>query len=577
MNIQHLHRLLKRQIKNSELLKNKTEKLTGFLGLVDDVYKSSDDDLLHLEHILEEISKELLKTNQALMLKRDTTNTQLEHIVNNVKSVIFQTDLEGNFKYLNKAWTDLTGIRIQDAIGENFRIFLKGDNRLEKKKLAILFSSNLPKYQNIFKYIDKKKREKWVELIVSFKKDNLGFYDSTIGTITDVTSIKRTEINLLKAYKTQDEFLSAVSHDIRPPLNADTGLSNILLIEDHAPEQTESLSGLKYSSEYLLGLVNNILDFNKIKAGKIQIEEKGFSIFNLLDAFKANFQFQAEEKDIEFTIKKDENIPNNLVGDSLRLSQVLNNLLSNAFKFTHSGSIILEINNLGQEGLTQSLRFKVIDTGIGIPLSKQDMIFEGFNKAEIHNSRKYGGIGLGLTICKNLLKMQNSVLEVISEANSGSMFWFDIGFKTTDQSKENTPSLIFGNSNYSRLELRVLIAEDNKLNILILEKLLVHWCINFKIAVNGKELLDEHDNNEYDIILMDLQMPIIDGYEATKKIRNFPDTRKSQIPIIAVTASAQIDIKEKVERYDMNGFLGKPFNPSKLYAILEFYTKTQTL
>ena len=577
MKIQHLHRLLKRQIKKSGLFANKSENLTGFLDLVDDAYRSSDNDLLHLEHILEESSKELFKTNQALVLERDSTQTQLEHIVNNVKGVIFQTDLEGNFKYLNKAWTDLTGISIQDAIGKNFRIFLKGDNRIEQKKLDRLFSSKLSKYQNVFQYIDKDKIEKWVELTVSFTKDILGFHDGTIGTITDVTSIKRTEINLQKANKAKDEFLSAMSHDIRTPLNAVIGLSNILLMENHAPEQTENLSGLKYSSEHLLGLVNNILDFNKIKAGKIQIEKKDFSISNLLEAIKVNFQFQAEEKDIEFTIIKDKNIPDNLIGDSLRLSQVLNNLLSNAFKFTESGRIVLEINNLGYESNIQSLRFKVIDTGIGIPLSKQNMIFEGFNQAEIHTSRKYGGTGLGLTICKNLLKMQNSVLELVSEAGSGSTFWFDIRFNTTDQSNENTPTLIFGNPNFSRLELRILIAEDNKLNILILEKLLNHWCTSFKIAINGKELLDEYNNNEYDIILMDLQMPILDGYDTTKRIRNLPDTRKSQIPIIAVTASAQIDIKEKAERYDMNGFLTKPFNPAELYAILEFYAKSSNL
>jgi len=366
-----------------------------------------------------------------------------------------------------------------------------------------------------------------------------------------------------------------MSHEIRTPLNAVTGLANILLMEDHLSGQVENLKALKYSGEHLLGLINDLLDFDKINSGKIKINEKVFSLNQFLENINSHFTLRAQTKGLAFKMIKENDVPNNIIGDKLKLTQIIKNLLSNALKFTEKGSIQVSVKNLGIKKNKIKLEFKVKDTGIGICKTRQELIFESFMQANSETSIKYGGTGLGLSISKKLLNLQGSDLEVESEQGKGAIFSFQITYKVTNRLNLYEPEMVKTQSVYDPLNINILVAEDNKMNVLIIKRFLEKWKVNFKITGNGKEALEyvKNSDTDLDLILMDLQMPELNGYEAAKIIRELPDKTKANIPIIALTAFAQTDIKEKTRNHKMNGFMGKPFNPSKLYALLKSYSK----
>ncbi|GAA4948850.1 hypothetical protein GCM10023314_22670 [Algibacter agarivorans] len=567
-----LHRLLKRQLKKADLNDLDNPQLTDFLNTINDAYKSFDKDVYHIENILEQSSKELFAANQKLINERDTTKTKLENLVDNIGGVIFETDMHGNFTFLNNAWEKYSGFTIENTLGKSFKDFLVTKNIEGNKESHKLFSKKKKRIEFIFKH-KKNNKLKWFELKSKLIKDNNGLPTGFIGTIIDVTNLKETEVELQKASKSKDEFLSTMSHEIRTPLNAVTGLTNILLMEDYLPEQVENLKALKYSGEHLLGLINDLLDFDKIKSGKLKVIEKDFSLNYFLENIKSHFQLRAEKKGVVFNVIKENNIPDNIIGDKLKLTQIVKNLLSNSLKFTEKGSIVLSVQNLGFDKNKISLKFKIIDTGIGISKSRQESIFESFMQANSETSLKYGGTGLGLSISKKLLNLQNSNLIVESKLGQGATFSFEITYKVSNRLNLYEPDMIKMQPNYAPLNINVLVAEDNKMNILILKRFFLKWKVNYKVAENGEEVLQFFESSNFDLVLMDLQMPILDGYQTAKVIRNMSDKSKANIPIVALTAFAQTDIKEKTKRYKMNGFMGKPFNPEKLYALLKSYSK----
>ncbi len=565
------HRLLLRQLKKSNLdyLSNDPN-FTNFLELINSAYFSFDKDVKHIENILEESSKEMFMVNQKLIAERDKTKIKLMNLVDNIGGVIFETDAKGNFTFLNNAWERYSGYPLETSIGKNFLDFLRGEHIDGGRRINEIFGRRGEDIKFIFRHKNKG-QTMWFEVKSKPIKNNEGKFIGYIGTIIEVTNLKETEIKLQKASKSKDEFLSTMSHEIRTPLNAVTGLTNILLMEEHLPEQLENLKALKYSGEHLLGLINDLLDFDKIKSGKLKINEKDFSLNYFLENIKSHFSLRAEKNGIIFNVIKENEIPNAIIGDKLKLTQVIKNLLSNSLKFTEKGSIVLRVKNLGIEKNKVTLKFKITDTGIGISRAKQKSIFESFVQANSDISVKYGGTGLGLSICKKLLNLQNSQLKVKSDLGKGATFSFKIKFKLSNRLSQYEPEMVKMKTTFKPLKIRVLVAEDNKMNVLIIKKILSKWDIRYEIAENGQEVLDLLDRNEFDIILMDLQMPVLNGYETTKRIRNLSND-KASIPIIALTAFAQTDIKEKTKLHKMNGFMSKPFDPSKLYTLLEFYT-----
>ena len=571
------HRLLRRQLKKAGLSDLDNPKFAEFLNTVNEAYKSFDKDVKHIENILEESSKELFIKNISLKSERDKTKNKLENIVDNVVGVIFETDLEGNYTFLNNAWVTYSGISLSESLGRNFQEFLFIEDIEGKKEFQEVFVFKKKYIKFIFKNI-KDDKKMWFEVKATLINDVQGNPEKYIGSIVDITNLKEIEIKLKKASESKDAFLSTMSHEIRTPLNAVTGLTNILLMDDYLPKQEESLKALKYSGEHLLGLINDLLDFNKIESGNIKIIEKDFSLNYFLESIKSHFSIRTREKGLVFKIIKGNDVPDNIIGDKLKLAQVINNLLSNSLKFTEKGNISLNVKSLGVNKNKVTLEFVVSDTGIGISKSSQGSIFESFIQEKSETSIKYGGTGLGLSISRKLLNLQNSDLKLKSEPGKGSDFSFIIEYKMSNRLNIYEPEMIKLHPSYEPLNVNVLVAEDNKMNVLILKLFFEKWNVTFKIAMNGNEVLKilEQTEASFDVILMDLQMPELDGYETTKIIRRLPDQKIANTPIIALTAYAQTDIKERTERFKMTGFMGKPFNPMELYSLLKLYNKKDT-
>ncbi len=405
-----------------------------------------------------------------------------------------------------------------------------------------------------------------------------------VGIIQDVTERKLAEIELLKAkveaehsMKAKEMFLSIMSHEIRTPMNAVIGMTYLLLQENPKPDQIENLQTLQFASQNLLVLINDILDFSKIESGKIVFEKTDFSLTKLINEVKNSLKFQIEEKSIQLIIRLDSEIPPTTLGDPVRLSQVLTNLISNAIKFTEKGCVTVEvgINRIENENIY--VDFSVTDTGIGISADKLGYIFESFTQASTDTTRKFGGTGLGLTITKRLLELQQSQIQVESTLGKGSRFFFTLAMKKSIKKEAyllNSPA----ESLYTPLpHVKLLLVEDNATNQLIARKFLNKWGISPDYAVNGKIAVDKIQETDYDIVLMDLQMPEMDGYEATKIIRSLDNPKYKQLPIVALTASAMLDVINKVQAIGMTDYVTKPFNPSELYNKIVKYTSSEEI
>jgi PAS domain S-box-containing protein len=568
MNTQNFHRLLKRQLKNAQIDLAEMEKLSYFIEAVNEAYVDFDNDISHIEGILEKSSNELFKSNRSLRNQIYSAESELNTILNNIEGVIFKTDLEGNFKYINKGWEALFGVPVEKALGSNYKDLLTGINQREKLRLEEFISQQHQDFKIIFKYFRPNGDKVWVQLRLVLNHNHEGKPFETTGIMMDVTQLKETEIQLNNANRVKDKFLSTMSHEIRTPLNAIIGMSEILLMDNYLPAQLENLQVLKYSSEHLMALINDLLDLNKLKSEEMTLEEDDFNVIEFIQNIQLQFKPSASSNKLFFKTHIEEGIPAMLKGDSLKLSQVIRNLLSNAFKFTHKGGVTLKLEHIKASEQYHTVRFSIHDTGIGVSYNKQNDIFKSFVQASKSTSRLYGGSGLGLYISKQLLQIQNSELHLKSELGKGSLFWFDIVFKASSK------RVGFNSSNSAKTEtidLRVLVAEDNTLNALLLQKLFKKWQVSFKIAKNGEELLSLYNEDNYDLILMDLQMPVKDGYETTREIRKMSDSRKSMVPIIALTAFMKSEVQDRLKRYRMNGYLGKPFNVNELHELLMSY------
>ncbi len=379
---------------------------------------------------------------------------------------------------------------------------------------------------------------------------------------------KNTEVaNNTAKFKTQ--FLANMSHEIRSPLNGVIGMLNLLKTSTLNSEQNEHIEIAEHSANHLLGIVNMILDHSKMEAGKMKIEEYPINLKKELTKLIRLFEYRIKDKNIALHFNYDDKIFSNILCDNLRLQQVLINLLDNAIKFTSEGSVTLEVNLLHQKEDVQYLNFKVTDSGIGIDANKTEQMLLAFEQADLTTTRKYGGTGLGLTISNQLVHlMGGSKLNIIALESGGTSFSFDIPFKV------NTIATIVENNNEiynTQLEIpinKVLIVEDNLINQKVLRKLLDRLKIPSDIANNGKEALILYNENDYDIIFMDLHMPEMDGFEATKEIHSLSKYKSKNIPIIAVTASAFDEDKVKAIANGMDDFITKPVVMKNLEEII---------
>lgn len=368
------------------------------------------------------------------------------------------------------------------------------------------------------------------------------------------------------------QFLSVMSHEIRTPMNAVVGMTNLLVNENPREDQKQYLDTLLFSSNNLLSIVNDVLDYSKVEAGKIVLENISFRLLYLLSNIHQSFYNQSVQKEVYLKFEHDEKIPEVIKGDPTRLTQILNNLISNALKFTEKGSVIVQVSLEDQTEQDALVNFKVSDTGIGIPPEKLEAIFESFIQADIEVHRKYGGTGLGLPITKKLVELHDSSIKVVSSLGKGSSFSFSISFKKGNENE----TLISSTSDINLLDKfvnkSVLVVEDNPVNVQVIKLYLKKWGIDPVISLNGEFALEFYKEQDFDIILMDLHMPVMDGYKATEKIRSLEKDLNKKTPILALTASNVFEEHTRAIEAGVDEIIPKPFNPYQLHNAIAKFT-----
>jgi two-component system, sensor histidine kinase len=370
-----------------------------------------------------------------------------------------------------------------------------------------------------------------------------------------------------KYAQSKSDFLSTMSHELRTPLNMVIGMTDLLLDSPHDKEQEENLRIMNFSATSLHTLINDILDFNKLDSGKLGLEAIHINLYDLMNTICAGLELQAKEKGLQLHLEIDEKIKDQpVVTDPTRITQIIYNLVGNGIKFTGKGNVSLALKVTGQTSDTIQILFSVKDTGIGINKDKYETIFEPFTQASTNTTRNYGGTGLGLSIVRKLLALFHSEIRLESTPGKGSHFFFEIDFQTGHMPVTTTAN----NESQSDLKgLRLLAAEDNPMNTFLLKRLCTKWNVELSVVTNGKEAVDAVSTHHYDILLMDIHMPEMDGYTATKAIRNMAETSKANIPIIALTASVSNELELDIKQAGMNDYLRKPFNMKELYRKLK--------
>jgi PAS domain S-box-containing protein len=474
---------------------------------------------------------------------------------------------KGEIEWVNDSFTRLSGYTLQE-IKQGERALFKIINDIISQREKKSNKNNGKKIPASYERecFTKGGKRYWVISTITPVLDENGEIERIIIIDTDITQRKHIEEELVRTNSIKEQFLANMSHEIRTPMNAIVGFTDLLLKTDPTPEQKQYIDAVKTSGRNLIVIINDILDFSKIGSGKITFEQIEFDLRHLISTLTELMLPKSMEKNIRISTKIDRRVPSQLVGDPTRLNQILLNLVGNAIKFTEKGGVTIVADFVSENKENIQLRFSVIDTGIGIPQNKQAYIFEGFTQATNDTNRKYGGTGLGLTIVKQLVELQGGTIAVQSRVDSGSRFILNFKFKKT--LPENVvPGKLFNKKielpNVERLN--VLLVEDNTLNQILAKKVLTNWNWNVDVADNGLIAVQKVKNHMYDIILMDIQMPEMDGYETTQYIRERTSLDKRNIPIIAITAHAISGEAEKCYMVGMNDYLSKPFDEKILY------------
>ncbi len=512
---------------------------------------------------------------RSLAQQRMQQHRLTQEIIDNIPSAVYIKDLEGRYMVVNKKLCEIFAMSPEELLTHRDADLFPNDasQNFRFANEQVILHKSMVTYEDVV-VRDGRKHYYW---IVKFPLLNAnGEVQNICGLATDITERKENELQLMQATRAaerarsaQETFLANMSHEIRTPMNGIMGMSNLLLSTEQSEEQHEYAENILESARHLLAIINDILDFSKIKSGKFRFEHLPFKPRHAIRKAIIPLQFKAEEKMVELKVIIDDLVPETLMGDPLRLQQIIINLVGNALKFTNSGSVVVLAQSRESKAGMCELEVQVRDTGIGIARDKQQMIFESFTQNNVNTSRKYGGTGLGLAIVKQLVELQRGSVWVESELSKGSTFGFCIPYTITNMEVNKAiagPYQGDGEEDSKPLKgLKMLIAEDNLINQKVVTHTLARQGATSYVVANGKLAVDalRDPGADYDAVLMDLQMPEMDGYTATQYIRN---DLHNNIPIIAMTADALKGEAERCFESGMNGYISKPFEPRDLYT-----------
>lgn len=503
----------------------------------------------------------------------------LQAVVDNNPNLIYIKNLHGDYLLINRKMKQLLGMPLDADVSaiKDTNVFAGNDERLQQYReydRRVVENCETISLEEAFNHPTGQRHLYVMKFPIS---GNDGRVEYVCGVSIDITDLKRAELEMrdareeaLQAKEAQENFLANMSHEIRTPMNGVMGMSNLLLESPLNESQKEYVQSIKESAENLLSIINDLLDFSKIKSGKFHIDNADFNLADTVRKAIYPLQVKAQEKNLVLNCLIDTNVPETVMGDALRLQQMIINLTANAVKFTKEGSISIKLYPVSQDGEDVVLGVDVADTGIGIAADKLDRVFELYTQSDKNTSRVYGGTGLGLAIVKQLAELQQGTVTVRSEVGKGSVFTLHIPYKVkTQAAKKEVKAQAVQNGMLQGL--RILIAEDNLINQKVVVYTLKNQGAEATVANNGKEAVELLQAAPYDLILMDLQMPEMDGYQATGYIRN---DMKSGIPIIAMTADAMKGEADKCMEAGMQDYISKPFDPKDLFdKVLQYAGK----
>lgn len=518
--------------------------------------------------------KDLSEQHKIYQLVKENEK-RLNHIITTALDGFILIDEQFLVQKWNNQAEEIFGYNKKETLGRSLKDLIVPRHLQEAYFLGIQYfletNDDSILHQRI-ETIAKRKDGSEFPIELSFSPLNINNHFQFFAFTRDITQRRQHENELLiakqaaeKAQLAERQFLTHMSHEIRTPMNAVIGMTHLLLGTNPTEEQKDYLSALKFSADSLVSLISNVLDLSKIEAQQIEFDAQQFSLRQLINGVYQAFKIKMQDTNVELHLNYDTNIQQQIIGDYTRLNQILTNLLGNASKFTKEGDITLDVVLINHTEKEYTIKMKVTDTGIGIKKEHLQDIFKNFKQANAEIHSKFGGTGLGLAIVKQLVENQGGSIQVYSEIGKGTSFEFKLTFaiaQEIDNPQINTIGRTIPTENFKHI--KVLVVEDNLTNQKLITKILEYWSCPYIIANNGKEALEVVRRKSFDLVLMDLHMPEMDGYVTTTKIRNLTDNVNKDIPIIALTAAALSDEKSRVFEVGMNEFLTKPFSPKQL-------------
>lgn len=500
----------------------------------------------------------------------EKANARLLSFFEKMPVSVIVTDAAEKITYVNHAFELHTGYLSNEILGQKPKILSSGQS--DPHAFADI-KRNIYAGQNWKGVLCNRKKDGtlyWVQSTISPYYEG-GQITHFIGVHEDINELHAKEIELEqarieadRANSAKSEFLSVMSHEIRTPLNAVLGFSQLLAIEPHLPEQAESIHTLERSAQHLLGLINDILDYSKIEAGKIELSPENFELGEMLGDIQKMFANAAAEKGIELRLECDADKSPWVFGDRLRIGQVLANLVSNAIKFTHKGKVQLYANIHRLENDQCFIAFAVKDTGIGMSSEQKQRLFQPFAQADSGIARNYGGTGLGLLISQRILQMHGSEIHIESSLGHGSCFTFELMLKKGTVLGSTVQATAYADGHQSLVGKTILLVDDNSINLRVGKRFLEIWGVRVITANSGRTALDLIQKESVDLVLMDLQMPEMDGFETARQI----DAIKPQIPVLALSAETEAEIEDEIRHSKMVGWVPKPFRSEQLFQAI---------